>query len=59
MSDHAHKTQGYVFLLVFLMVSLCLSACGKKPGSVDPPLGVGKEEFPATYPDPATDPQPQ
>ena len=39
------------------LVVFGLSACGKKPGQVDPPPGVSKNSFPSVYPDPATDPK--
>lgn len=44
--------------LVLVMSSFVLSACGKKPGMVDPPPDVTEDRFPLTYPDPATDPRP-
>ncbi len=33
-----------------------VSACGIKPGTVDPPPGTEGTKFPRTYPDPSTDP---
>lgn len=47
-----------VLVLVMLAIVSGLSACGKKPGHVDPPVGVPEEGFPHTYPDPSTDPKP-
>lgn len=43
---------------LILTLALTLASCGKKPGSVDPPLGAENEKFPNVYPDPATDPKP-
>ena len=43
---------------VLIVLSFSLAACGKKPASVDPPLGAEDNVFPKTYPDPATDPKP-
>ena len=54
--DHKKKAILASFLLVLLMFSLM--ACGKKPSQVDPPPGVENDNFPQTYPDPATDPKP-
>ena len=48
-----------LFLLMGLGLALSLAACGKKPGHVDPPLGVDDDQFPKIYPDPATDPKPE
>lgn len=45
-------------VLSFACAFLLLAACGIKPGDVSAPPGVGKDQFPRTYPDPATDPQP-
>ena len=42
---------------LLLMTVLALSACGVKPGHVDPPAGKEADTFPRTYPSPATDPQ--
>jgi hypothetical protein len=47
-----------VGLLACLMLCLTLAACGKKAGRVDPPPDVVDDQFPLTYPDPATDPPP-
>ena len=40
-----------------LALSMTVSACGIKPSRVSPPAGEEDTRFPATYPDPATDPQ--
>jgi hypothetical protein len=51
----------FVLCRVFFCVialGLVLSACGKKPSSVDPPPDVTEDHFPRVYPDPATDPKP-
>ncbi len=45
--------------LTFLLAMFLLTGCGVKPGAVDPPAHEGKDYFPKTYPDPATDPDPQ
>ena len=46
----------YVFIIMFLIsIAPLLNGCGVKPGFVDPPQGVENDEFPRTYPDPATD----
>ncbi len=48
-----------LFLHIFLCANiLLLSACGVKPAHVDPPQGVEHDQFPRTYPDISTDPQP-
>jgi hypothetical protein len=43
--------------LSILLALALLSGCGIKPGDVSAPKGVAKDEFPRTYPDPATDPR--
>lgn len=67
MTDAEYKKQACasfrnkgIFILMMLGVILCigLSACGKKPGSVDAPPDVTEDKFPLVYPDPATDPKP-
>ena len=63
MTDSGWKKQAHVALragcfLALLVPGVLLGACGKKPGSVDPPTEVIEDNFPATYPDPATDPKP-
>ncbi|MER2520809.1 MAG: hypothetical protein ABTQ34_09020 [Bdellovibrionales bacterium] len=45
-----------MLLLVGLILLATLSACGKKPGMVDPPPDVVEDRFPRAYPDAATDP---
>lgn len=40
--------------LVLLTALMTLNACGVKPAGVESP-SAGKDEFPHTYPDPATD----
>lgn len=40
-----------------LALSMALGACGVKPSQVEPPPGAEENHFPATYPDPATDPR--
>lgn len=40
-----------------LALSMALGACGIKPSRVEPPAGAENTQFPATYPDPATDPR--
>ena len=40
-----------------LALSMGLGACGIKPSRVEPPAGAEDTRFPATYPDPATDPR--
>ena len=44
--------------LTLVVLAFGLSACGKKPKDVDPPLGANPKDYPRTYPDPATDPKP-
>jgi predicted small lipoprotein YifL len=43
-------------LLALLVTGL--AGCGKKPSTLDPPPGIAADNFPRTYPDPTTDPQP-
>ena len=45
-----------IMLLSFVIL---LAGCGIKPGSVSAPKDLEKDYFPRTYPDPATDPDPQ
>jgi len=68
MSDHAHQKQGRrkkamhtLFLTILIVSGMTLTACGKKPGRVDPPISMdGKDDtFPLVYPDPETDPKPE
>jgi hypothetical protein len=44
--------------VLILLISCGLSACGVKPGQVDPPDDVKSKEFPRTYPDLITNPPP-
>lgn len=37
-------------ILVILMLSVPLAACGVKPGFVDPPEGAEDAVYPQTYP---------
>jgi hypothetical protein len=47
-----------VYIAVAGMLSiLLLAGCGVKPAHLSPPAGSA-DNFPRTYPDPATDPQP-
>lgn len=43
-------------ICLFLVVGV-LCACGIKPKNVDAPNGAAKNTFPATYPNPNTEPQ--
>lgn len=47
-------------LVLLLLLSAGVSACGKRPGSIDPPPSDSAERvpFPRVYPDPSTDPAP-
>jgi len=65
MSDQNRLRQDYQksrrhagFFLVLCLLGVVLTACGKKPGHLDPPPTVTEDTFPQTYPDPATDPKP-
>jgi hypothetical protein len=69
MADREHRKQAprkafresaaFLPAIAFAIVlAAALSACGKKPSSVDPPPDVTEDHFPRTYPDPATDPKP-
>lgn len=54
------RRNGLLYLMpLCAWLLLSLSACGKKPNQVDPPPGAGNSGFPHTYPDPATDPEPE
>lgn len=44
--------------IILLVACMALSACGIKPGEVEPPEGEGSSSYPRTYPDLGTDPQP-
>lgn len=44
--------------LAGLALCFVLSGCGKKPGHVDPPVGVKDDAFPLVYPDADADPAP-
>jgi hypothetical protein len=44
------------FYLLLATVILGLSACGIKPSSVEPPEGSDGSSYPATYPNPSTEP---
>lgn len=43
---------------LLLLTFLSLTACGVKPGTVEPPEGYEDVQFPRTYPDPRYDPAP-
>lgn len=43
--------------VLLILLTFSLTACGKKPGFVDPPPNVEEDQFPRTYPDPSTDPK--
>jgi len=43
-------------LFLLLIIGLPLSGCGIKPGGVEPPAGSENHSYPATYPNPNTDP---
>ncbi|MDX2028423.1 MAG: hypothetical protein SFW62_07285 [Alphaproteobacteria bacterium] len=60
MPDDTRKEQANRALRALALVAfgLMLASCGKKPGAVDPPPGTTNDNFPLTYPDPATDPKP-
>jgi len=53
----ALKRRTFVLMALLLAATVPLTACGKKPGQVDPPSGA-TETFPRVYPDPSTDPTP-
>jgi hypothetical protein len=66
MSDPDHQKQvwsyiglGLMPLLALVFLCFVLAACGKRPGSVDPPADVTDDKFPMIYPDPSTDPKPE
>lgn len=44
-------------LLVVCLCFLPLTACGKRPSQVDPPVGVSKDVYTREYPDIRTDGQ--
>lgn len=41
-----------------LLCLLCVAACGKRPGEVDPYPGVSNDAYNQVYPDLSTDPKP-
>ncbi len=58
--DQAQKRTRALALMFLLVLSMTVSACGKRPGSIDPPPSDSAERapFPRVYPDPSTDPAP-
>jgi predicted small lipoprotein YifL len=44
--------------LAAAVLALALGACGKKPGTMQPPEGADTTRFPRTYPNPVYDPAP-
>ncbi len=63
MSDSTPSRQGFALRVLFMLLLASgllasVAACGKKPSTVDPPLGVEDDQYPRVYPDPATDPKP-
>jgi hypothetical protein len=63
MTDGGRKKQARIrfragCFLALMAPGFLLGACGKKPGSIDPPPDVTDDHFPRVYPDPATDPKP-
>ena len=59
LSQQANRKARAGAALLLVALGLSLAACGKRPGSVDPPPDVTNDTFPRTYPDPATDPKPE
>ncbi len=47
-----------VYIVLAGMLSILLAGCGVKPAHLSPPARSPETNFPRTYPDPATDPQP-
>jgi predicted small lipoprotein YifL len=48
----------FLFMTALATLSLHLTGCGVKPGSVEPPSGAEEDgTFPRTYPDLGTDPK--
>jgi hypothetical protein len=58
LAETGRKRMSFLMLFALGLLLLPLTACGKKPGAVDPPPDVAEDHFPQTYPDPATDPKP-
>jgi len=56
--DRALFVRNKLILLLVVLSMLSVNACGKKPGRVDPPVGVTNDTYPLTYPDVNTDPKP-
>jgi hypothetical protein len=57
---HSIKAKTGLFKVTILLgfALMTLTACGKRPGYVDPPPEVEEDHFPNVYPDPSTDPKP-
>lgn len=48
-----------LFLVLLLMTTLPLAACGIKPDKVSAPQGEDQDQFPRVYPDPSTFQRPE
>lgn len=57
--DYKEALMRLTVLFLCALAALALPGCGIKPQKVDPPPSVKADKFPHTYPNPATDPQPE
>jgi uncharacterized protein YceK len=52
------KRRPLLYIVLALVVSMAVSGCGIKPGSVSAPKGAENNGYPHTYPDIKLDPAP-
>lgn len=57
MTKHRDKLRSCSTALWLLLSMAGVVSCGIKPSDVDPPPGAERAAWPATYPNPATDPR--
>ena len=59
MTTRMRKRPTAILITALAAICLLVSACGVKPGRVDPPEGAEDSGFPHQYPDISTAPKPK
>ncbi len=58
LNKRCYRGSGLAVAVMFTLLVVVTSACGKRPPYVDPPADTTDTLFPRTYPDLSTDPSP-